>query len=189
LPAKRPADGAPRRSPAPSSTRPDPDVRAPGRANGDGDGNHDPGRRPRGARGTASPDGAVASPLATLPTSTSPEDGVPGPDTLSGVLALGMAGLAAVALGGSIWLLMASRRRRAAESAGRSGTSGDPAIDAIPSVDRRAIRRARLRATQDPILAGMGLDAEDDVASPRARSGKAAPRPRRGHGPPRKKER
>ena len=77
---------------------------------------------------------------------------------LIGTLAVG-----AVALVGSAWLLVAAQRDRRAAT--------EPGVDAAAIVDQRARRRARLRSTDDPILAAMGLPDEDATA------GAASPRP------------
>lgn len=78
-----------------------------------------------------------------------------------GTLAVGM-----VALVGSAWIFMAGRRdRRAAALAGGAPVS-DLGGRAAAIAEQRALRRARLRSADDPILAAMGLPDED--ASPGA---------------------
>ena len=71
---------------------------------------------------------------------------------------IGTLAVAGVALVGSVWIFLAGRRERQAVI--------DPGISAAATVDQRALRRARLRSTEDPILAAMGLP--DDDVPPRA---------------------
>lgn len=71
-----------------------------------------------------------------------------GPDLLTAVLAIGLAVVVAVAVVGA--LVLRAARRREEE---RSGTA-----EAIETADHRARSRAHLRETEDPIVAGMGLD-------------------------------
>ena len=81
-----------------------------------------------------------------------------------------------LALAGSAVLLMIARRNRQAGELADGGEE-DLAARAVATVDRRAMRRARLREPADPILAGMGLDEEPPATE-------ASPTRRRG-GPPR----
>jgi len=84
---------------------------------------------------------------------------------LIGTLAFG-----AVALVGSAWLLVAAQRDRRAAT--------ESSVDTAAIVDQRARRRARLRSTDDPILAAMGLPDEDPTA--RAASTHPGSSPRKG---------
>jgi hypothetical protein len=91
------------------------------------------------------------------------------PSTLWLVLLWGVAAVGAAALVGTTWLLVAERREPAAADA-LDGSEADLAASAIPTVERRARRRARLRQEDDPILAGLGLEDEARRApSPRSR--------------------
>ena len=118
-----------------------------------------PARPPRANR-TSSSVGAQVSASATPsdPGTTAPrqDSGDLGLAMLIGTLTVGV-----VALLGSAWLLVAAQRGRRAATA--------PGVDAAAIVDQRARRRARLRSTDDPIIAAMGLPDEDataDVTSP-----------------------
>ena len=68
---------------------------------------------------------------------------------------MGTLAVAGVALVGSVWMFLAGRREHQAAI--------DPGVSSAATVDQRALRRARLRSTEDPILAAMGLP-DDDVA-------------------------
>ena len=50
----------------------------------------------------------------------------------------------------------------------RNPTGGDPGVAAIAAVERRAMRRARLRAADDPILAALGLNEPEPAVEPEA---------------------
>jgi hypothetical protein len=101
-----------------------------------------------------------------------PDDAGPtGPEPL---LVWGIGAIGVVALVGSGWLLVAGRRQPAADAV---AAEGDLAIRGIRSIEQRALRRARLRQDEDPILAGLGLDDDATRApSPRSRRG-GRPRP------------
>ena len=75
------------------------------------------------------------------------------------------------------WLLVTGRQREAESSAADAGSALDPAVTAIPTVEQRALRRARLSRANDPILAALGLP-EDDAPAEEPR--KASPKRRRG---------
>jgi hypothetical protein len=70
--------------------------------------------------------------------------------------------VAAFALLGAGWIAIGGRRpgtqKEAVAEAGAAGD--DPGVAAIPAVEHRALRRARLRASDDPILAALGLPEE-----------------------------
>lgn len=131
-----------------------------------------PVRPPRANRAgsSAAQLSASASPGVAGTTAPGQDSGDLGILMLLGTLAFG-----AVALIGSAWLLVASRRDRRAAT--------EPGVDAAAIVDQRARRRARLRSTDDPILAAMGLPDEDSSAasphpgsSPRNRGRRRTPK-------------
>lgn len=125
---------------------------------------------PGGAPGAPSGEDAelgaarAGSPTPT-PLAASPAGGAGG-DAGGLALVLGLAGLALVAVSGSAILLVAGRRRRSA------ATSEGPAVEpasAARVVERRAVRRARMRLDEDPIVAAMGLSDGDSAAERRVR--------------------
>jgi hypothetical protein len=113
-------------------------------------------RSPR-AQPSSSPDGAAAP---GQPGADGSDGQGAGQELVSLVLMFGIAGVAAVALLGAVWILIASRRDRGQPSVALA-TTIDPALSAIPSVEQRALRRARLRPSDDPILAALGLNDEE----------------------------
>lgn len=128
-----------------------------------------PGRSPRRS-GVA---GASTSPDAAGPVGGSEvppagrQPAVGDGQLLDLVLLLGLAGVAAIATLGVAWIILAGRRDRSAATVLGPGTQ-DPAISAIPTVEQRAVRRARLRSSDDPILAALGLSDERPVDVPGA---------------------
>lgn len=95
---------------------------------------------------TSPPDGSAGTPGGQL-------DGQPNLVLLVGILAAASAALLAAG-----WIAIGGRRMRPEEVSADAGTAGDdPAVAAIPAVERRALRRARLRASDDPILAALGI--------------------------------
>jgi hypothetical protein len=81
------------------------------------------------------------------------------PDLLDTVLLFGIVGVAAVALVGVGWIVITGRRND--QELADAGIGTDPAVSAIPTVEQRAIRRARLNQSSDPILAALGLPDTD----------------------------
>jgi hypothetical protein len=65
-----------------------------------------------------------------------------------------------VALLGAAWIIIATRRDRTEPSV-VVAPSDDPGLRAVPTVEQRAARRARLRPSDDPILAALGLNDEE----------------------------
>ena len=120
-----------------------------------------PTRSP-GVRLSGASDGAQRSPDATPTMGGAP---APGRDDggLGLFLAMGLLGVGTVALVGSAWVILAGRRDRRAITAPQSSAT-DPGVSAAAIVEQRALRRARLRSTDDPILAAMGLP--DDKVTP-----------------------
>jgi hypothetical protein len=102
--------------------------------------------------------------------------GGPGDGDLGLFVLLGTLGIGAVALAGSGWVVVAGRRDRRLAVAPMGTKPSDPGVIAAAIVERRAMRRARLRSSDDPILAAMGLPDED--AMPGAKPG-TTPAPRR----------
>jgi hypothetical protein len=145
------------------------------------------GRAPHGrsavADSSTSPAGAAAQSAA--PQGRGDAQGV-GSDVVGLVLLFGIAGVAAVALLGAAWIVMTSRRDRGKPSL-VVADSGDQASEDIPTVEQRAMRRARLRPSDDPILAALGLGEEaqappdgtpSDQGAPARRFRRAARSPR-----------
>lgn len=93
-------------------------------------------------------------------------------DLLTTVLVIGLAAVAAVAIGGSALLLAMRRREQRADGPPVPTAAAPPAeTPAAPGIsemtDRQALRRARLRMSDDPIMAALGID--EDIAGRRAR--------------------
>ena len=81
-------------------------------------------------------------------------------------LLVGTVAVAALALLIAGWIAIGGARPAEEEVVVETGTAGeDPGIAAIAAVERRAMRRARLRASDDPILASLGLS-DADPAEP-----------------------
>jgi hypothetical protein len=89
---------------------------------------------------------------------------------------IGTLAVAGVALVGSVWIFLAGRREQQAAI--------DPGVSSAATVDQRALRRARLRSTEDPILAAMGLP-DEDVAPKAIPPGAKSPGSRRRRTPKR----
>ncbi len=119
-----------------------------------------------GVQPLATPDGAAApSGRGDLPSggggaAAGSEDPM-SPDLLNMFLLFGVVGVAAVALFGVGWIALTGRRNDPDASMADAGISADPAVRAIPTVEQRAIRRARLNQSNDPILAALGLPEND----------------------------
>lgn len=103
-----------------------------------------------------SSEGAQRSASATPSSASTPSNRDVG--DLSLFMLIGTLAVAGVALVGSVWIFLAGRREHQAAI--------DPGVSSAAAVDQRALRRARLRSTEDPILAAMGLPDED--AAPKA---------------------
>jgi hypothetical protein len=81
------------------------------------------------------------------------------------VLLVGIGSVGLVALLGIAWVVIAGRSEDDESLAG-SAEAAAAAAAAVPLVDRRSVRRARLRPSDDPILAAMGLaEPEEDAAT------------------------
>jgi hypothetical protein len=111
--------------------------------------------------GAAGPAGRGAVPSGGGGGATAGSDDPSSPDLLNMVLLLGIVGVAAVALVGVGWIAITGRRNDPEASLADAGIGADPAIRAIPTVEQRAIRRARLNQSNDPILAALGLPDND----------------------------
>ncbi|HYN62983.1 MAG TPA: hypothetical protein VES36_00145 [Candidatus Limnocylindrales bacterium] len=79
---------------------------------------------------------------------------------MSIVLLFGIAGVAAVAMLGAAWIILASRRDRP-EPTVAVAPSVVPAVPVISTVEQRAMRRAHLQPSEDPILAALGINDEE----------------------------
>jgi hypothetical protein len=77
-----------------------------------------------------------------------------------------MLAIGAVALVGTVWVVMAGRRDRRATSASLEPPPSDPSAIAAAIIEQRALRHARLRSPDDPILAAMGLPDEEAASGP-----------------------
>jgi hypothetical protein len=112
------------------------------------------------AADAATPDPAGASPAASPGRhSGTVRDTLPlGTDLAATVLGLGMLGVAAVALIGVVWMALGRRRPHHDDEA------AGPAPEA--ALTERALRRATMRQSDDPILAALGLtDPDPDGAA------------------------
>jgi hypothetical protein len=149
------ASGTARPSAAPDPATTDPAV--PG-GPGHGGTSH---RRSGDPHASSSPAGAVA-PSQPVPGDSRDSDKDVDQQVAGVVLLFGIAGVAAIALLGAAWILLATRRDRVEASVGVAPTV-DPAITAIPTLEQRALRRARLRPSDDPILAALGLNDQEPM--------------------------
>jgi hypothetical protein len=173
MPSTRPAASGQTTSQAPKSSA------APAAGPQDGsvtEGGRHP--RPQSRRTPASSASGFPAVAARLPGS-GPSKGQPRslsdePQLVWLVLALGLSGVAAVALLGTGWVLIGARSQREEELVPAQAAEPDLASRAIPAVERRALRRARLRSSNDPILASMGLEDLDgqDATGSTQRSGR-----------------
>jgi hypothetical protein len=111
--------------------------------------------------GAAGPAGRGAVPSGGGGGATAGSDDPSSPDLLNMVLLLGIVGVAAVALVGVGWIAITGRRNDPEASLADARIGADPAVRAIPTVEQRAIRRARLNQSNDPILAALGLPDND----------------------------
>ncbi len=163
-----PARNNPEAAPSQPPTRPVGGAAAPA-----GPGRHGaaPARSPR-ADPADSSNGAQRSDPASPSSSGTPAQGRESGD-LGLFMMIGTLAVGVVALLGSAWIFAATRRDREALT--------DPGVMAAAIVDQRAMRRARLRSADDPILAAMGLPDDDTApgAAPPARAKSAGSRGRR----------
>jgi hypothetical protein len=126
--------------------------------------------RPRPSRtSTAAPSRTPAAAPSSAQVGVPPASDDSGPRGPEPILLWGIGAVGGAALLASAWLLIARRGEPAPDAV---ATRRDLSVRGIPSVEQRALRRARLRQDDDPILAGLGLD-EDATRAP-------SPRPRRG---------
>lgn len=108
---------------------------------------------------------------------TEPRDDPAATDEMvSDVLLLGLAGVASIAIAGTL-LLIAGRRREPAQAT----VSPAPPVANAPM--RRTVRTGRAQPSDDPIVAALGVD--DEMAARRAirRAGRATEVGRAGKGP------
>ena len=145
-----------------------------------------PGRSGEAPRRSARPDPASSNDGAQRSPGASPStSGVPTPaggrDDLGLFMLVGTLAVGTVALVGSAWVIVAGRRERLAATAPAQPRPTDPGVIAATIVEQRALRRARLRSSDDPILAAMGLPDEDATpnAAPPRRTGPRSGRGRR----------
>jgi hypothetical protein len=121
-----------------------------------------PHGRSAGARASGSLDGGVAPAQPTAAAGPGGGGQGVGNELVGMVLLIGVVGVAGVALLGAAWIIVASRRDRREPSLVVPPPS-DAAVAAIPAVEQRARRRARLRPSDDPILAALGLNDEEPL--------------------------
>jgi hypothetical protein len=94
-------------------------------------------------------------------------------DLLAMVVLIGLAGVAAVAIGGTALLIAMRRREQRADGPptstndARAGRDAEDERGVGGMADRQALRRARLQMTDDPIMTALGID--EDIAGRRAR--------------------
>jgi hypothetical protein len=89
------------------------------------------------------------------------------------LLMVGLSGIAAVAVIGAALLVI--RRRRSEEPEAPSAADRSAKADTEALLQRRIVRRAKIRLADDPIVAAMGVDDQVD-----ARRRRVATRPRAG---------
>lgn len=85
------------------------------------------------------------------------------------VLIVGLSCVAAVAIFGAAFLVVG--RRRAREAEGPDGDPGAGLADTESLLQRRIVRRARVRLVDDPIVAAMGVDDHVDARRRRRAAG------------------
>jgi hypothetical protein len=114
--------------------------------------------RSRGPRSSSSPDGGAAAVQPSARAGTAEGHAV-GRELVGMVLLFGIGGVAAIALLGAAWIIIAARRDRAEPSTVAIPTfdPATPAMIGLPTAERRRLRLARLRPSDDPILAALGL--------------------------------
>ena len=147
-------------------------VDAPVTAAGGGDEHDAPSERDAPA---ATAPSAIPAPVADDETVDEPDPApsVEDDNLLAMVLLIGLTGVAAVALGGTAFLLATRRREQRADgpstsmAGARGATEATDELGVSDMADRQALRRARLQMTDDPIMAALGID--DDIAGRRAR--------------------
>lgn len=133
-----------------------------------------PEGQPMAAPGASGPSGAPAAggaaPVASPDASGAPVSGVRdgATDVGNAALSLGLVALALVAIGGSGLFVIAGRRPRSATPNGVD-LEDAAATAATAAVERRALRRARMRLDDDPIVAAMGLPEAPSAAERRLR--------------------
>lgn len=161
-----PAAQLPVATAAPSTTR----ALAPGQPVTTVPGAPTPMSAPGGPGASGNGGAGPAARVASAGASGAPISDVPGGATQigSGALFLGLAGMALVAISGGGLLLIAGRRRRSATPDG-ADLDDATATTAAAAVERRALRRARMRLDEDPIVAAMGLPATHSAAERRVR--------------------
>ena len=98
-----------------------------------------------------------------------------------GLLMVGLSGIAAVAIIGAALLVIRRRRSEEPEAPGAADRSAKADTEAL--LQRRIVRRAKIRLADDPIVAAMGVDDHVDArrrrraAGPPSGSGERPPRP------------
>lgn len=157
-----PSGGAQSSAPA-SNPSPGAAAASPGSGGGGGGG----GGNSSGGRGARAPASAAGDPApggshdlpdgGVIPAAGDPMD----QGLLDTVLLFGIVGVAAVALVGVAWIMVTSRRNDPEASLADAGASSDPSVKAIATAEQRAMRRARLNQSSDPILAALGLPDTD----------------------------
>ena len=176
-PTTGPAPGAPAATPRPDASTPT----GPGASGtpGSAEPAHvaSEGTRPAGGTTASAAPGGGSGAVSRAPGAVAAEssDALPvgrARSSAAPVMLLGMVAVAAVALAGTAWLLLAGRRRGDELDPMRVGS---PQPAALPRnmaatdqlLSRRGRRRSRIQATDDPVLASMGLD-EPAEGRPRA---------------------
>lgn len=150
---------------APSPAGPDGEAAAAGNPTPSPAGAANPSDGGRDAAGASTARTALSATPEHLGTGTDP-DGRTGAAGLVGmVLAIGLAGVAAVAIIGTVWLLSGRRRSPEEPAADTAAAPADAATDDIPT-EQRVPRRAPPRLADDPIVAALGID--DQMAARRA---------------------
>lgn len=135
---------------------------------GGGAGDHAPAEQdapPSSAPSTPAPGGDHALAQPAPDAGAAPGGRAPIDDMVSAVLLIGLAGIASVAIVGTL-LLVAGRRRRSPEHVPVTAGTGAAPSAAEEAAMRQKARTSRDRAAGDPIVAALGID--DEMAARRA---------------------
>ena len=173
----------------PTTPRPTASGRGPGKQPGGSGSSGSPASRTTSSPAAETPDGGAGGAAPAPPSDPEPDAGpsvAPGampvadrsPDEEPGagviddamlgiVLLLGLCGVATVAIIGTTLLLVGRRRTEDEEMAATVAELGD--TESL--LERRTVRRAKVRLADDPIVTAMGVD--DQVAARRRRTGGA----------------
>ncbi len=156
-PSAEPVDGTPRRGGSSDSAS------GPGPGGPAAGADHDPAAAPADATRTEPSEAPGAEPAVGSLDDDEPVTALVDNRLLAVVILVGLSGVAAVAVIGGALLILG--RRRAAERDVPVAVQQQIETDAL--LERRTLRRARVRLAEDPIVAAMGV--EDQVTARRER--------------------